>query len=468
MSSRISASAGVLSALVLLCASTATAQSNSYYEFLIARHLEAQGDQDGALAALERASTADPRSAEVRAEIASYYLRRNRRADAESSALSALKLDDRNAAAHRVLGLIYSANVDGMNARTPAPQVQAALRDAIQHLEGAIVTEGETGIDILYALGRMYMRAGDASKAVDAFTRVVSQNPGSAQGRLSLAQAYAATRDTKSAIGVLDEIVEVEPRVAAALAQYQEDAGLYREAAANYTRALAVQPMSRGLAFRRVAALFNARDFMQAASFAAEAQAQFPDDLRFPQLQARSLFALGDKTKAVSVLETTAKANPKDTATQLAMADLYHDASRDADAERTLRQFLEIDPANAEALNYLGYLLAQNGKQLDEAIRLVERALNVEPGNPSYLDSLGWAYFRRGDMVQAERYLSPAAEQLPRNAVVQDHLGDVLARIGRLQDAVAAWTRALSADGEIDKAAIQKKIDDARSKIPNR
>ena len=49
---------------------------------------------------------------------------------------------------------------------------------------------------------------------------------------------------------------------------------------------------------------------------------------------------------------------------------------------RTLRQFIEVDPANAEALNYLGYMLAESGDQLDEAVRLVQRALDVDPGNP--------------------------------------------------------------------------------------
>jgi tetratricopeptide (TPR) repeat protein len=458
---------GVLALLIALGAAPAFAQSSSYFDFLMARHLEAQGDQDGALAALERAASADPRSAEVRAEISSFYLRRNKRPDAESSALAALKLDDENAAAHRVLGLLYSANVDAMNARTPPAQLETALREAIQHLERAVVPDTEAGIDILYALGRMYMRANDPAKAVTAFIRVVSQNPASAQGRLSLAQAYEATRDVKNAIQVLDEIVEDEPRVASALAQYQEEAGLYNDAVDNYTRALTVQPMSRALTFRRIAALFNGGDYTRAAQFAAAAQTQFPDDLRFPQLQARALFSSGDRARAVTVLEATAKANPKDTATQIAMADLYHDAGRDPDAEKLLRQFLETDSGNAEALNYLGYLLAQNGRQLDEAIRLVQRALDAEPGNPSFLDSLGWAYFRRGDFAAAERYLAPAAEQMPRNAVVQDHLGDLLAREGRLQDAIAAWMRALTADaGGVDKAAIQKKIDDTRSKIP--
>ena len=133
--------------------------------------------------------------------------------------------------------------------------------------------------------------------------------------------------------------------------------------------------MNRGLKFRRIAAAFNDGNYTQAAAFATDAQAQHPDDLRFPRLRARAIFEGGDPARAVTILEPTAKANPRDTATQLALADLYNDAGRDGDAERTLRQLLDVEPANAEALNYLGYLLANRGRSLDEAVRLVERAL---------------------------------------------------------------------------------------------
>ena len=466
MASRTSATTACV--LVLSMAGAAAGQStDAYFEFLMARRLEAQGDQAGALAALERAATADPSSAEVRAEIASFQLRRNRRTDAEAAALQALKLDDTNLEAHRVLGLIYSANVDAMNARTPEAQVEAAARQAIIHLERAAgETSAGTDIQIHYSLGRLYLRIGNAAKAIDAFTRVVTQNPDSAQGRLSLAQAFAASDDLKSAIETLEFIVIDEPRVAGVLAQYQEQAGLLKEATQSYTVALANDPMNRGLKFRRIAAAFNDGNYAQAAAYATDAQAQHPDDLRFPRLRARAIFEGGDPARAVTILEPTAKANPRDTATQLALADLYNDAGRDGDAERTLRQLLDVEPSNAEALNYLGYLLANQGRSLDEAVRLVERALVAEPGNPAYLDSLGWAHFRRGNLDEAEKYLSPAAEQLPRNAVVQDHLGDVLARRGRWADAIDAWMRALAGDGGIDRTLVEQKIQDARTKLP--
>src|SRR5262249_57972018 len=113
--------------------------TDSYFEFLQGRRLEADGDAKAALAALERAAAADPKSAEVRAEIASLHLRRNERADAEKSAKAALALDETNVEANRTLGLVYVAAVDeGANERTPSPRTASALRDAIMYLERAV------------------------------------------------------------------------------------------------------------------------------------------------------------------------------------------------------------------------------------------------------------------------------------------------------------------------------------------
>ncbi len=455
---------------VVVAASTAApalAQSgDSYYDFLMARRLESQGDNTGALAALERAASADPRAAEVKAEIASFQLRRSKRDEAEKAARAAIALDDDNTEGHKVLGLIYAATADTFNGRAQAAQFAATAKEAIAHLERATGdVSGASDINLHYTLGRLYMRMGENAKAIDALGRVVNQNPGSVQGRLSLAQAYAAADDLQGAISTLAIIVDEEPRVASTLAQYLEQADLLKEAAETYTKAIVLQPMSRELKYRRIAVLFTAKDYVQAAAFAAEAQTQHPDDLRFPRLRARSLFETGATARALAILEPAAKASPKDAATQFALADMYNDAGRDADSERTMRQLLDADPGNAEALNYLGYLLANHGRQLDEAVRLVQRALEADPGNPSYLDSLGWAYFHKGDMEQAEKFLAPAAQQLPRNSVIQDHLGDVLARRGRWADAVAAWTRALDTDsGDLNRASVEKKIQDAKGR----
>jgi tetratricopeptide (TPR) repeat protein len=460
----------VLTALTLGTPLTALAQAptDTYYEFLLARRLEADGDVKGARAALDRAAAADPKSAEVRAEIAALHLRRNERGEAEKAAKAALALDEKNVEGNRVLGLLYAAAADATGERA-SPQAAANVRDAIAYLEraaeGTTVTADAT---LYYTLGRLYIRAGTPDKAVQSLSRVLTQNPNSVQGRLAMAQAYAAAKDLKSAINTLQEILEDEPRVASALGQYQEDAGLLMDAAASYTLALAVQPGNRELKIRRIAVLLEAKEYARAAGFAGDARKQHPNEPVFPRLQGRALFDSGDRSGGIAVLESAVKSFPKDTATMFALADIYADAGRSPDAERMLRQLLAAEPGNANALNYLGYLLAVRGEQLDEAIRLVRRALDAEPDNGAYLDSLGWAHFRRGDLDDAEKYLVAAAAKLPENSEIQDHLGDLHARKGRYAEAIAAWTRALKGDGtDIQRDAIEKKITSAKGKMQN-
>jgi len=449
--------------------SVAQERAEAYLSFLMARRLEADGDHGGALAALERAAKADPTSAEIRAEVSALHLRRNARPEAEKEAKVALAIDADNVEANRVLGLINAAAAEGSGGRDSPAQTATYLRDAIRYLERAVSASPTTAdVTLQYALGRLYVQNGEPAKAIESLTRVLIQNPGSVQGRLTLAQAYAAANDLKSAIGMLQEIVESSPGVAAALGQYQEQAGLLSDAVESYTLALAVQPRSRELKLRRIAVLLQAKEYSRAAGFAADARKQHPDDSRFVRVQARALFDSGDRSGAITLLEQTAKQSPRDTGILYALADAYADAGRSADAERTLRQVIAAEPSNANALNYLGYLLALRGEQLDEAIELVRRALDAEPDNGAYLDSLGWAHFKRGDLEDAEKYLAAAAEQLPHNSEVQDHLGDVLASRGRLLDAISAWTRALEGDGQdVDKAVVEKKISNARGKMQN-
>ena len=457
-----------LFAVIAACAGQAAAQNQStaYFDFLTARRLESQGDNDGAMGALKRAAAADPRSAEVKAEIAAFHLRRNQRPEAEDAAKVALTLDEKNVEANRVLGIIYAAVAENTSGRVPAPQAAAALKDAVQYLERAVSNAIVPDPNLQFTLGRLYLRSNDAQKAVQTLVRALSQNPGSVQARLTLAQAYGQTKDLQSAIAVLDEIVEDEPRVAAALGQYQEQAGLLADAAESYTIALAVQPTNRELKFRRAAALYNAKDYRRSAEFSAEARKQHPEDSRFPRLEARALFDAGDRAAGLSAIEAAGRAFPRDLTVQFAQVDLYNDAGQGPAAEKVLRQILTVEPSNANALNYLGYLLATRGDQLDEAISLVRRALQSDPQNGAYLDSLGWAYFRKGEFGEAQKYLAEAAMRMPKNSEVLDHLGDLHARLGRLDDAITAWTQALGGDGDdVDLAAIQKKLQDAKGKL---
>ena len=168
---------------------------------------------------------------------------------------------------------------------------------------------------------------------------------------------------------------------------------------------------------------------------------------------------------AVRMLELARKTFGDDETLALRLAGAYEAGGRLDMAEREFRRLLSDDPLNANAMNSLAYMLAERGLRLPEAIELAERALKVQPGNPAYLDTLAWALFKSGKAADAVGPMARAAAALAGSSVIQDHRGDVLMATGKPADAVAAWERALTGDGEdIDRAAIEKKIKDARAR----
>lgn len=126
----------------------------------------------------------------------------------------------------------------------------------------------------------------------------------------------------------------------------------------------------------------------------------------------------------------------------------YERTGRKAAAATKFRRFLEQEPDSPAVLNYLGYMWAEDGVNLDEALNLVERAVALDPENGAYIDSLGWAHFQLGDYDEARRHLEHAARLVDEDAVVLEHLGDVYEALGRREEALELYRRALGLDGE--------------------
>jgi hypothetical protein len=114
-------------------------------------------------------------------------------------------------------------------------------------------------------------------------------------------------------------------------------------------------------------------------------------------------------------------------------------------AEPHLVRAVELSPDHAVALNYLGYSWADRGKNLEQALAYIQRAVAQEPDNGAFLDSLGWAYFKLGRLKEAETALGRAVHLL-EDAVLWEHYGDVLAKLGKTQEAVRAWQEGLLLD----------------------
>ena len=114
-----------------------------------------------------------------------------------------------------------------------------------------------------------------------------------------------------------------------------------------------------------------------------------------------------------------------------------------AEAEEQFKKVLASDPDHASALNYLGYMLADQNMKLEEALGYIKRAVDLDPANGAYLDSLGWAYFRLGKYELAEDNLLKASQKINTDPTVHDHLGDLYQKTGRLKLAATNWERAL-------------------------
>jgi tetratricopeptide (TPR) repeat protein len=142
-------------------------------------------------------------------------------------------------------------------------------------------------------------------------------------------------------------------------------------------------------------------------------------------------------------------------------------------AEEQFRKILALDPNNSMTLNYLGYMLADRGVKLDDALAMLQKAVQLEPQNYAYLDSLGWAYYKLGQYPLAEENLRKASERVSTDPTVHDHLGELYEKTGRLRLAVAQWDQSLAqyartvpADvDEGDVSKVQKKLESAKVKL---
>ena len=113
-------------------------------------------------------------------------------------------------------------------------------------------------------------------------------------------------------------------------------------------------------------------------------------------------------------------------------------------AEADLKKALEFRPNQAHVLNYLGYSWIEQGKNLEEAREMIERAVAVRPDDGYIADSLGWVQYRLGDFEQAVKTMQRAVELNPTDPVINDHYGDTLWAVGRRLEARFQWKRAQS------------------------
>jgi tetratricopeptide (TPR) repeat protein len=128
-------------------------------------------------------------------------------------------------------------------------------------------------------------------------------------------------------------------------------------------------------------------------------------------------------------------------------------------AEADLDLARKLAPDEPQILNYLGYSWVDQGRNIPEALKMLERARALKPYDGYIIDSVGWAYYKLGRYGEAAKTLEDAVLLVPGDPTINDHYGDALFKVGRKLDAHFQWDHALTFGPEADeKSQIEKKL----------
>jgi len=175
-------------------------------------------------------------------------------------------------------------------------------------------------------------------------------------------------------------------------------------------------------------------------------------------LAAADVYArLKEYAPAVRVARDAIKRFPESPDALFRLGSSLERAGNSAEAERIFSKLLEMRPNDSAAQNYLGYMWADRGENLEKAQVLLEKAVGREPRNGAYLDSLGWVYFRMGKLETAQLNLLEAHRREPDDPTIEEHLGDLSERQGNVARAVSHWERALTLKPE-EPDKVRKKL----------
>lgn len=330
-------------------------------------------------------------------------------------------------------------------------EAQARYKDAIQVLSDAIAgvkaqqQEGQpapNALTILYEqLGMAYRQSGDFSAAERSFEDMQQLGPASQKrGELLLIDTYRTSGDIKRAIEEAEKARTADPAdqsLAVTYAMLLGDSGRTDDA----TKVLR--------------ALIHGN------------QTDRETYLDLAQIEERGKRYADAQTDANKALSMSQDDSDKETVWFL-LGSIYDGQKQYDQAEQMFRKALAINPHDAMVLNYYGYMLADRGMRLDEAITMIRSAVVEDPTNGAYLDSLGWAYYKQGNLAEAQQYLQQAVSHSANDPTVLGHLGEVYAKLGQTgraeqtwEKALVYWHKALPADYEAEK------VSDLETKLKN-
>lgn len=320
--------------------------------------------------------------------------------------------------------------------REQPEQAQAALERYI------IQAPEEAELKLMKA--QLHMDAEESEQALAVFNELLESTPERPDVLFAAAVLALDIRDMDAARGYLETLKRLGERpndVDFLLGQVEEQAGNSEAALALYNE---VRGQNRTNAQVRIARLYaKAGDVRRARELFQQLRDQYPGQTStFYLIEGEMLRDQGLEQQALDVYNLALEDEPDNADLLYARAMLAVAMGQIASLERDLRQILIADPDHVDALNALGYTLADRTDRLDAATSLIERALQLRPDDPAILDSMGWVLYRKGQAAEAEGFLRQALDQ-GFDPEIAAHLGEVLWTLGRQDEARAVWRHAL-------------------------
>ena len=472
--------------------------------FLLAEYYRSQRDMTNAIAVLDTAIAANPKSGEPWVVKGLTYRSAEDSTNAIAAFKQALKLDPIHQGAIRALVETYLV-LDDTNSivslldqsfrqrstdanywmvlgdlhgftlhQNPSLAGRLNPMQTRQCYERAL-TLAPKDPDILVRAGDAYLNANDFKAAADTFAKLLDLRPNVPQLRERLAAVYLKLNQKEKATALYKELIKRDPlrfEFYNILGELHEDAGKLEDALNFFEQSLKLNPDQSDIYVAICELHRRLKHPAETAKTLAAWKKRFPVDWRVPYFQA--FIHTGDKEYAKAVAdyadaETLAREAPQEVKLNTQFFFSYGAACEHAGdlakAATLFRKAIAADDKFASAYNYLGYMWADKGTNLTEALELIQKAVTLEPDNSAFLDSLGWAFHKLGRDTDAlpqlrravellEKETKRDAEDQPDDAVMYDHLGDILFKLDKRTEAIAAWKRAMKLNpGNKDIAA---------------
>ena len=197
-----------------------------------------------------------------------------------------------------------------------------------------------------------------------------------------------------------------------------------------------------------------------------------PDNDQLHHSLALAYMAQNENAKAIEYMGKALALNPQKDSYYFELGALMEKAGDYKGAMENMRLAIELNPLHSNAHNFLGYMYALEGHDLDQALVHLKKALTTQPRNGYFLDSLGWIYFKKGESEKALTQIQKAMIYTDPDPVLYDHLGDILFSLKNYDEASGAWKNSLfltvnpkdDLGGEYpDPQTLKNKIDKARN-----